>query len=278
MKKKLIAFLTALCLTAFVGALVSCDWDTGASSSGGSSSTESLSSSSSTSSPEETITIGTEGLSYTLSDDKTFYICDGIGTATETDISIASYYNGLPVTSIGEYAFYKCSSLTSIIIGNGVTSIGYDAFYKCSSLKYNEYDNAKYLGNKNNPYVALIQSKNDDITSCDIHNNTKVIYSGAFEDCSSLTSIEIPDSVTSIGEDAFSGCSSLTSIVIPDGVTSIGDDAFEYCSSLTSINIPDSVTSIGNSAFSYCSSLTSIIIGNGAGIPNLHPLEDNGVL
>lgn len=37
-------------------------------------------------------------------------------------------------TSIGNYAFYYCSSLTSIEIPNGVTSIGAEAFGYCSNL------------------------------------------------------------------------------------------------------------------------------------------------
>lgn len=39
------------------------------------------------------------------------------------------------VTSIGDYAFYKCSSVTSVTIGNSVTSIGYYAFEGCSELE-----------------------------------------------------------------------------------------------------------------------------------------------
>ncbi len=137
--------------------------------------------------------------------------------------------------NIGDYAFEACSSLTSVTIGNSVTSIGEDAFWYCSSLEYNVYDNAKYLGNENNPYVALIDASSTDITSCTIHNDTKIIYSSAFWECSSLTSVTIPDSVTSIGRYAFYGCSSLTSVVIGDSVTSIGDWAFSNCDNLERI-------------------------------------------
>ena len=35
------------------------------------------------------------------------------------------------VTSIGSSAFYNCSGLTSVTIGNNITSIGDDAFYDC---------------------------------------------------------------------------------------------------------------------------------------------------
>ena len=133
------------------------------------------------------------------------------------------------VTSIGDYAFRGCSSLTSATIGNGVTSIGDAAFSYCSGL-----------------------------TSVTIGNSVTSIGSFAFQNCTSLTSVTIPDSVTGIGNVAFYNCSSLTSITIPDSVTSIGNAAFYWCTSLTSITIPDSVTSIGNYAFYGCTSLTSI--------------------
>ncbi len=126
------------------------------------------------------------------------------------------------VTSIGYYAFYGCTSLTSITIPNGVTSIDWFAFSGCTSLK-----------------------------SITIPNGVTSIDWLAFSGCTSLKSITIPNSVTSIGDSAFSGCKSLTSITIPNSVTSIGEFAFYDCTSLTSITIPNSVTSIGSNAFGY---------------------------
>ncbi len=149
--------------------------------------------------------------------------------------SLTSITIGNSVTTIGGSAFSGCSALTSITIPDSVTSIGNYAFDGCSSLKYNEYDNACYLGNASNLYVVLIKSTDTSITNCTINSKTKVICSWAFSGCSNLTSITIPDSVTTIGSSAFQNCSSLTSVTIGSNVESIGANAFHSCNSLTSV-------------------------------------------
>ena len=159
------------------------------------------------------------------------------------------------VTSIGEYAFDECYSLTSITIPNSVTSIGYGAFQYCSSLASITIPNSvTSIGN--NAFGGC-----SSFTSVTIPNSVISIGDYAFGGCSSLTSITIPNSVTSIGLGAFARCSSLAFVTIPNSVTSIGDYAFAYCS-LTSVTIPNSVTSIGEYAFDECYSLTSITIPN----------------
>ena len=138
---------------------------------------------------------------------------------------------GDSVTSIGDAAFYMCTSLTSVTIPNSVTTIGDYAFSDCG------------------------------LTSITIPNSVTSIGVGAFGDCG-LTSITIPNSVTSIDSVAFGACWRLSSVIIGNSVKSIEFAAFAYCDSLTSVTIPNSVTSIGDAAFAYCGSLTSVIIGS----------------
>ena len=179
-------------------------------------------------------------------------------------------YNGTTysVTSIGEWAFYDCSGLTSVTIPNSVTSIGEWAFYDCSGLTSVTIPNSvTSIG-----YSAF--SRCSSLTSVTIPNSVTSIVGGAFYDCSGLTSVTIPNSVTSIGEGAFAYCSGLTSVTIPNSVTSIGGYAFFRCSGLTSVTIPNSVTSIGWDAFGGCSGLTSINVATG----NTHYSSIDGVL
>ncbi|MCQ2324973.1 MAG: leucine-rich repeat domain-containing protein [Paludibacteraceae bacterium] len=213
-------------------------------------------------------------------------ICYNLNTTDSTAevIGMGSYYGSIiipsmithnsqtfSVTSIGNYAFYECSRLTSVSIPNSVTSIGREAFRGCC-----------------------------DITSITIPNSVTTIGSGAFALCNGLTSITIGNSVKTIGTSAFYSCAGLRKtnytgtidqwckikfnssasnpiyysrhflindikiidLVIPEGVDTIGDYAFYNCFGLTSVTIGNSVTSIGNYAFYECSHLTSVTIPN----------------
>ena len=180
---------------------------------------------------------------------------DGLLINNDTVIDCRPYIISITIpnsiSSIGDEAFYGCTSLTSITIPNSVTSIGNSAFDACNSLSapvYNAHCFAYMPTSFKGAYI--------------IPDGIKQVVAGAFDYCTSLTSISIPNSVTSIGDHAFNNCSSLTSVTIGNSVTNIGYAAFGACSSLTSITIPNSVTSIGEKAFNNCSSLTSVTIGN----------------
>ena len=168
--------------------------------------------------------------------------------------AFAAYTIPDSVTSIGRYAFYGCTSLTSVTIPGSVTSIGVYAFDSCASLiSVTIPDGVTSIGDSAFDYCTSL-------TSVTIPGSVTSIGDSVFYHCTSLASVTIPDSVTSIGRYAFAYCKSLTSVAIPDGVTSIGEKAFSQCTSLTSVAIPDSVTSIGERAFYECTSLTSVTI------------------
>lgn len=137
------------------------------------------------------------------------------------------------IKSIGVDAFYRCTGLTSIEIPSSVTIVDYCAFDDCDNISYNIYDNGKYLGNTENPYLVIVGVTNNTTESFSINPNTKLIGGGVFSKCRNLKSIEIPDGVTSIGVSAFNWCGSLKSIKIPDSVTSMGDEVFNMCKAIT---------------------------------------------
>lgn len=169
-----------------------------------------------------------EGLTYTLSDDGTYYICSKTGAVMSESIEIPEWYEHLPVKEVR--LLNNVKYITDVVISNKVETIANMAFYNCTGL-----------------------------TIVIIGNHVTSIGGSAFENCTSLKSVNIPNSVTFIDNNAFYKCTSLKSIVIPNGVTSIGKQMFAYCTSLKSVTIPNSVTSIGLGVFAKCGSLTSII-------------------
>ena len=174
-------------------------------------------------------------------------------------------------TEISSYAFYCCSSLTSVTIPEGVTSIGDGAFDQTdltsvtipstlTSIGDNFFWRCKCYINCNVKPLMCFRTGFKEII---INEGVSSIGLGAFGECALLTSVTIPSSVTTIGVSAFRGCSGLTSVTIPEGVTSIGGGAFGECNGLTSVTIPEGVTSIDDYTFEGCSSLTSVIIPEG---------------
>jgi hypothetical protein len=113
------------------------------------------------------------------------------------------------VTSIGDYAFIRCTSLTNITIPNSVTNIEALAFYGDTSL-----------------------------TNVTIGNNVSGIGDGAFRGCTSLTSLSIPNSVIWIGVAAFSFCPSITAVYFQGNAPSFGESVFEGDTNATVYYLP----------------------------------------
>ena len=129
------------------------------------------------------------------------------------------------VTSIGDYAFSWCSSLTSVTIPDSVTSIGNYAFGGCSSLTSITFpDSVTWIGDRAFSGCEGLADKDG-----------FVIVKGILFDYFGGNVAVIPDSVTSIGYSAFYDCTHLVTVTIPNSVTIIGESAFEDCYDLTDI-------------------------------------------
>ena len=142
---------------------------------------------------------------------------------------------GSSITTIGDFAFASCGSLTSVTISDGVTAIGEKAFHYCTKL-----------------------------TSITIPESVVSIGTDAMDACSNLTSLYGPLAsedhrcIIIDGELVVFAEAGLTSYSIPDSVTTIGFYVFDHCTNLTSITIPKSVTLIKESAFTSCSALIEV--------------------
>jgi hypothetical protein len=174
------------------------------------------------------------------------------------------------VTSIGQDAFWECTSMTSVHISDmeawcriSFSNCDANPLYNAHHLFLNG-EEVKNLVIPSSVGVIGAYTFNgcSGLTSVKFHDYMATIDGSAFYKCSGLTSVTIPNSVTSIGSDAFRECSGLTSVTIPDNLTYIYSCTFMGCSGLLSVTIPDGVISIGGSAFYGCSSLKSVTISN----------------
>lgn len=130
---------------------------------------------------------------------------------------------------IGYQAFYNCTSLRAVSLGDALATIQYQAFYGCTALEIFRFN-----------------------------ENLSLIYEGAFYGCTSLRELYVPTGLTDIGNEAFRGCTSLQSITGGENLLRIGYSAFQGCNALAAYTIPDRVSTIESEAFYECASLQKI--------------------
>ena len=261
--------------------------------------------------------------SVTSIGDYAFMYCSGLTKVTLNSNAIASkaysssstignifgsqvkeYILGDKVTSIGSYAFYNCSTITSVTISESVTSIGNSAFNGCSALT------EVYCNAENVPNMGTGAFNNINIANATLYlpavsvaaymtvepwsrfgtveaQGGSTIYNGACGDNVRYSHDTGTGVISIIGTGAMTNYSNtgdapwyeqranIKSVEIADGVTSIGERTFRNCNAITSISISNSVKSINSYAFSNCSGLTSVTIPNGVTSIGLNAFDFN---
>ncbi len=168
------------------------------------------------------------GLEFEIKDNGVI-LC-GIGSCSDTYITVPALVKSLPVVAVAPRAFANCSEITDVILPSTVKTVGKEAFAWCRSLTM-----AKLLG------IIEIEPR-------------------AFMGCDHLAELDLSYYLISIGEKAFAYCSSLTSVKLPDTLIELRVSAFESCRSLRAITIPRKIKQIENGTFSACMSLRKVIL------------------
>ncbi len=138
--------------------------------------------------------------------------------------------------SIGDCAFYGCENLKSCNFPSSLKEISSDLFYYIPNIEKYHTSNASYLGNEENNHLIL-HSVDEEISDFTFEDDTKIIYSGAFNSCDNINKIIIPDRITYICRGAFASMKSLTELELGTGVKRIGEGAFTFNKNLKNITI-----------------------------------------
>ena len=180
-----------------------------------------------------------------------------IGAYAFRRAKISSFNVPASVTSIGAYAFYYCSELTSLTFEEGTAPLTFGTTYGNDTgnvLNETLVTEIHFPGRltvigesafDRNSKIETVTFGDQYADSDFTKSNLTTIGEGAFRYASALSAITIPASVKNtdviaIGNEAFleSGLTSVTFEESDEGVLTIGTSAFSGCKSLLSMNLP----------------------------------------
>lgn len=209
-----------------------------------------------------------EHLAFELNEDEASYTVTGFKNlpkyiskihSQELKINIPAKYNDLPITAIGDNAFYinyynseySGYKITELTFPYTVTHIGKYAFCGTDITSVYLPHDLVYIGD----YAFESTSS---LYSVTFQNKLEYIGKSAFQG-SGIISAVLPDSVTYMGEKCFFDCYELKFVKLSPGLREIPASAFAR-SGIYSANIPEGVEVIGESAFERCENLNEITL------------------
>lgn len=231
------------------------------------------------------------GLLYEISDDGLSCSVIGVKTPAE-EYTVVGEINGVPVTSIGNSAFYNadflrrislpdtlteiqayafdnCYSLESISLPDGVVSIGFNAFSDCGALK--EIRFPKSLKAVDTGAFVRCES----LEKVYINSALETVSKNAFKDCDAISEVHVADLASwcrvklenvdsnplTIADKLFVGGIEVSDITV-EGVERISNYAFFGFSGIKSLVLGDGVITVGASAFSNCENLSRLTLSD----------------
>ncbi len=195
---------------------------------------------------------------------------------TADDVTILPIYYGYRITAIADRAFYGCEDLKSVSMPSSVKTIGNYAFFECTSLESVGLGSVESMGLKSFSYCQSLESIHMPETlkkiggyafyGCGLKSvvipGNVTVGKGAFSECKDLNTVSFAGRGTTIGTKAFYNDTNLSNVDL-SGASSIGFKAFPYCNGLISLVIPRNIASIEGYAFFSCANLKKITIEDG---------------
>lgn len=187
------------------------------------------------------------------------------------------------VKYVAEFLFKGCSNLKKVEVLSELTKFNYECFKGCTNIHRNViyngkkfynmglllpkediikkatiYDNAYYIGTKDNPYLVLFEPVNENISSITLHKDCLILSNLAF--CKILKDVKLNNKLLVIDCKAFTCCTSLTNINLPSSLIKMDSHVFSECYDLESITIPENIHIIREYTFNCCYKLKKTII------------------
>ena len=185
------------------------------------------------------------------------------------------------ITTISQYCFDGCSSLSKVTLPKGLTTISQYAFQNCTRL-YDLVipDDVGSLSIQGYAFSGCQGLDNDIVTKLATKINTPVynytfakltgitevttayVYNYFFSGCTNLKKVTILNTLSDggCGSYVFNGCTNLREVVLPNNIRKIGANMFNGNSNLSIVNFPNTITEIGESAFRHCTKLLNLDI------------------
>ena len=204
---------------------------------------------------------------------QTVFLPDTVSTIGDYAFYYASELSSInfptALTSIGDSAFFACQSLTAVDIPATITQIGPSAWAACTSLpaitvaaenpNYTAVDGVLYT--KDMTVLKVYPYAKSGVTFT-VPDSVVELEAYAFA-YTGMQSIDGCANLRAIGDSAFYSCTALKSLPDAPKLETIGERAFYSCKALTSLSFPDSMRSIGEYAFAWCTAVKTFDSGNG---------------